>query len=82
MTKIRKGQASAPPSRAILGKRFMAAYLDPAFGAAKAVATRLEAIAREGYHEYRKAPLIRKAGPGFADPEYDASAEWLARAKG
>ena len=27
--------------------------------------------------EGRKAPVTRKAGPGFADPDYDLSVEWL-----
>jgi multimeric flavodoxin WrbA len=31
-----------------------------------------------GYSEYRKSPHTRKAGPEFADPDYDLSVDWLA----
>ena len=33
-------------------------------------------IAWRNYKDGRKAPVTRKAGPGFADPEYDLSVEW------
>ena len=38
---------------------------------------RLEAIAWDAYREGRKAPITRKAGPGYADPDYDLSVEWI-----
>jgi multimeric flavodoxin WrbA len=38
----------------------------------------VEEIAWQAYEEGRKAPVTRKAGPGFADPEYELSVEWLA----
>jgi hypothetical protein len=30
------------------------------------------------YSHSRKAPLTRKAGPGFADPKYELAVDWLA----
>ena len=39
---------------------------------------RLEDIAWQAYVEGRKAPLTRPAGPGYADPAYALSVEWLA----
>jgi len=39
---------------------------------------RLEDIAWQAYDEGRKAPLTRLAGPGYADPTYALSVEWLA----
>ena len=39
---------------------------------------RLEGIAWQAYAEGRKAPLTRPAGPGYADPAYALSVEWLA----
>jgi multimeric flavodoxin WrbA len=77
MIKVRKGQAPPMLSRAEFGEHFRASYLDPAFHAERAALDRIESIAWDGYHEYRKAPLTRKAGPDFADPDYDASVEWL-----
>ena len=39
---------------------------------------RLEAIAWDAYQAGRKAPVTQKAGPEFADPDYDLSVEWKA----
>ena len=77
MIKVRKGQAPPALSRAAFGERFRADFLDPAFRAEQPALDRIEAVAWDGYREYRKAPLTRKAGPGFVDPDYDASIEWL-----
>ena len=40
--------------------------------------SRIAEIAWHNYKDSRKAPVTRKAGPGFADPDYDLSVEWLA----
>jgi len=51
--------------------------MDPAFRAEDEAISRVEAIAWQAYEEGRKAPVTRKAGPGYADPDYDLSVEWL-----
>jgi multimeric flavodoxin WrbA len=76
-TKIRKGQAPGPLERAEFGVRFRASFVDPAFRAEDGAIGRLEAIAWDAYQEGRKAPITRKAGPGYADPGYDLSLEWI-----
>lgn len=78
MIKVRKGQAPAAISRAEFGTRFRAAFADPAFRAEDASLARLEEIAWQAHTDYRKSPFTQKAGPGFADPDYDLSSEWLA----
>ena len=78
---IRKGQAPAPLGRAEFGARFRASFADPAFRVQDAAIARLEDIAWDGYHEGRKAPVTQKAGPGYADPNYDLSTEWVATKK-
>ena len=75
--RVRKGQAPGMLSRAAFGRQFRGQYFDPAFGAAEEAVSRLETIAWAGYHEARKAPVTRKAGAGFADPDYDTSVQWL-----
>ena len=75
--KIRKGQAPAPLARAEFGVRFRQSFLDPAYRAEDEAIGRLEAIAWDAYHEGRKAPITRKAGPGYADPDYDLSIDWI-----
>jgi multimeric flavodoxin WrbA len=76
MTTVRKGQAPAPLARDAFRERFMQVFFDPAYQGESAALARLEEIAWDAYHEGRKAPLTRKAGPGFADPEYELSVEW------
>jgi multimeric flavodoxin WrbA len=77
MTEIRKGQAPAVLSRELFHERFMKSFMDPAYRAEDEAISRVEAIAWEAYQQGRKAPLTRKAGPGYADPDYDLSVEWL-----
>jgi multimeric flavodoxin WrbA len=77
MTEIRKGQAPAVLSRSEFHRRFIESFMDPAFRAEDEAISRVEAIAWGAYEEGRKAPITRKAGPGYADPDYDLSVEWL-----
>jgi len=79
---IRKGQAPEPLARSEFHDRFMQSYQDPAFQAESEALSRIEVIAWQAYDEGRKAPITRKAGPGYADPDYDLSVDWLdARAR-
>ena len=81
MIEIRKGQAPAPLERAEFNVRFRASYVDPAYRAEDQSIARLEEIAWVAYTEGRKSPLTQKAGPGYADPDYDLSSEWVATKK-
>lgn len=56
----------------------MESFMDPAFQAEEKALSRVEQIAWEAYQEGRKAPRTRKAGPGYADPDYELSIDWLA----
>ena len=78
MIRIRKGQAPAPLARAQFSVRFRAAFIDPAFRAEDLSIARLEEIAWQAYTDGRKAPCTQKAGPGYADPDYNLSTEWIA----
>ncbi|MGF6961928.1 multimeric flavodoxin WrbA [Paraburkholderia youngii] len=75
---VRKGQVTEAMSRDAFRERFMARFYDPAFRAEDESLARLEAIAWDAYSHGRKAPVTEKAGPGFADPDYDLSVEWRA----
>jgi multimeric flavodoxin WrbA len=74
---VRKGQAPDHLPRAEFGVRFHNAFRDPAFEAESEALGRLEEIAWKAYSEGRKAPRTRKAGPGYADPDYDLSLDWI-----
>ena len=77
MTEIRKGQAPAVLSRSAFHERFIESFMDPAFRAEDAAISRIEAVAWQAYEEGRKSPVTRKAGAGYADPDFELSVEWL-----
>lgn len=77
MTNVRKGQAPAHLQRDQFGVRFRAAFGDPAFAVEHDAIGRLEEIAWQAYSEGRKSPITRKAGAGYADPEYELTVEWI-----
>jgi multimeric flavodoxin WrbA len=74
---VRKGQAPKTIAREHFALRFRAPFTDPAFDRERQAIGRLEEIAWQAYSEGRKAPLTRKAGPGYADPAYELSIDWL-----
>jgi multimeric flavodoxin WrbA len=76
-TEIRKGQAPAPLERTEFAVRFRKSFLDPAYRPEDEAIARLEAIAWDAYQAGRKAPITSKAGPGYADPDYELSVEWI-----
>jgi multimeric flavodoxin WrbA len=75
---VRKGQAPSMHERDEFGERFRQRFADPAFDREREALQRIELIAWEAYHEERKSPRKRAAGPGFADPQYELSDEWRA----
>jgi multimeric flavodoxin WrbA len=75
--KIRTGQGSTALSREEFRARFLARHYDPAFEAAADALERLVEVAWQAYSDDRKSPRTRKAGPGFADPDFDLPIEWL-----
>ena len=74
---IRTGQAPAPLTRAEFHERFMLRFYDPAFAVELDAIARLEEIAWKAVEDGRKAPITQAAGPGFADPSYEVSVQWL-----
>ncbi|MGH6647292.1 flavodoxin family protein [Aquabacterium sp.] len=77
MIDIRQGQTGEHLSREVFHERFMVRYMDPAYAAEAEAIARLEEIAWQAYQDGRKAPITRAAGPGFADPTYEVSVQWL-----
>jgi multimeric flavodoxin WrbA len=73
---VRKGQATELMPREEFSRRFREQFFDPAFRAHDTAITALEAVAWQAYCEGHKWPVTEKAGPGFADPEYQLSVQW------
>ena len=78
MTEVRKGQASAKLGKDEFHLVFKRSFSDPRFDAVQEELAKVEAIAFANYEQSRKAPVTVKAGPEFADPDYDMSIEWKA----
>ena len=76
MTSVRKGQAPAKLGRDEFHLRFRRAFYDPAYDKVEDALDAIEEVAWDAYTKGRKAPRTVKAGPGFADPDYDLSIEW------
>jgi multimeric flavodoxin WrbA len=77
MPDVRKGQTEVALSREEFERRLRARFYDPAFTRLPGSVGEIVDAAWEGYEEYRKSPRTRKAGPGFADPEFELPIEWL-----
>lgn len=76
--KVRTGQGPGQLEFAEFRRRFLAKYYDPSFQEKQQSIEDLLATAWSNYSQSRKSPITRKAGAGFADPDYDLSVEWIA----
>jgi len=76
MTTVRKGQAPAKLNRDEFRLVFSRNFFDPAYEAVGEQLAAVEEVAWQAYVNSHKSPLTVKAGPGYADPDYDLSVEW------
>ena len=63
--------------KAAFRRRFLSQFKDPAFAPLRAELDRVCDAAFDGYANSRKSPVTRKAGPGYADPDYDLALDWI-----
>jgi multimeric flavodoxin WrbA len=75
---VRKGMPSVQLDKAEFKRRFLARFYNPEFEALKVELDKILDTAWKTYDEYHKSPRTRKAGEGFADPNFDLPVEWLA----
>ena len=75
--KVRKGQGDVKLTREEFERRLRARFYDPAFEKVEQQIAAIVDVAWQAYDEYHKSPRKRKAGPGFADPEFELPIEWL-----
>ncbi|MDB5506169.1 MAG: NADPH-dependent reductase [Devosia sp.] len=76
-TEPRKEMPPVKLDEAEFKKRFLSQYIDPAFEQLKSELDRVADTAWDAYIESRKSPITQKAGPGYADPDYDLSIDWI-----
>ena len=75
---VRKGMPSVKLTKDEFERRFRDRFRDPAFSERDDCLQAVIDAAWDGYRHSRKSPLTRKAGAGFADPDYDIALDWLA----
>ena len=69
---VRKEMPGVELSKDEFRKRYSERFSDPVFAPLRAEINRILEAAWQAYSESRKAPHTRRAGPGFADPDYRA----------
>jgi len=74
----RKEMPSVELDEAEFRRRYLQQFADPMFDELKEELDRISAVAWDGYSNSRKSPVTRKAGPGYADPDYELSVDWIA----
>lgn len=75
---VRKGMPPVKLDRSAFEKRYRARFIDPAFEPLQKELDAIVGAAWDAYVNSRKSPVTRKAGEGFADPDYDLAVDWLA----
>jgi multimeric flavodoxin WrbA len=75
---VRKGMPGRKLERQTFEQRFKSRFVDPAFAPLQRELQAITEAAWDAYAASRKAPLTRKAGPGFFDPDYEIAVDWLA----
>jgi len=77
MFNIRKEMPDVQLTKEQFKHRFRQRFADPAFAPMREEIDRLADLAWGAYDDYRKSPHTRRAGPGFADPDYELSIDWI-----
>ena len=75
--KVRKGMPSVALDKTEFKKRFLARFYDPDYDPLMPELDKIVETAWLTYEGYHKSPRTRKAGKGFADPDFDVPIEWL-----
>jgi hypothetical protein len=75
---VRKGMPSVQLDKQKFKKRFLARFYDPDYEPLKRELDKIVNAAWVAYDDYHKTPRTRKAGRGYADPNFELASEWLA----
>ena len=74
---VRKGQGDVKLTRDEFERRLRERFYDPEFEKVEGQIAGVIDVAWKAYDEYHKSPRTRKAGPGFANPDFELPVEWL-----
>ena len=76
-TDARKGQGDVKLTRDEFERRLRERFYDPEFQNVERQIADIVDVAWRAYDQYHKSPRKKRAGPGFADPEFELPIEWL-----
>jgi multimeric flavodoxin WrbA len=74
---VRKGQGDVKLTREEFERRLRERFYDPDFEKVERQIADVVEVAWQAYDQYDRTPRTRKAGPGFADPDFALPIEWL-----
>jgi multimeric flavodoxin WrbA len=74
---VRTGQGHVTLTREEFERRLRERFYDPEFQNVERQSGEVIDVAWQSYIQYRKNPRTRKAGPGFADPDFELPIEWI-----
>src|SRR5687767_5349387 len=74
---VRKEMPDVALTREVFAQRMRERFRDPGFEPLAADVDRIIEMAWQAYDGSRKAPHTRKAGQGYADPDYELSLDWI-----
>jgi multimeric flavodoxin WrbA len=77
-TEPRKGMPERRLGRQEFIRRFRDQFQGPSFDEIGSQLERVAEAAWQEYHAHRKSPRTTKAGPEFANPDYDLAVDWVA----
>src|SRR5262245_53913341 len=77
MPTVRREMPSVELTREQFAQRLRERLHDPAFAPLRQAVDGIVAAAWDAYTDSRKAPYTRPAGPGYADPTYELSLDWI-----
>ena len=75
---VRKEMPPVKLERDEFTRRYRNQFADPAFEPLQVEVQKITDAAWDAYANSRKSPHSRRAGEGYADPDYELSTEWLA----
>ena len=77
LPRVVKGDQNFTLDRQAFRERFYQRFNDPMYDDIAPELEKVFEVTWQNYEGYRKSPRVQKAGPGFADPDYELPMEWL-----
>jgi multimeric flavodoxin WrbA len=74
---VRREMPGVELTREQFSRRMQQQFSDPAFDSIRSEIEKVIEAAWQGYSNSRKSPHTQPAGPGYADPSYELSVDWV-----